>query len=277
MGEDRSADQCGSAPWPGLSALPGRAGDRPQGDDPSQFRAPLAGFACSLLLGAIADAAFHAVGWVRTPFFLAITLAATSLREHRRWLRVPAGAAQPLTRGQANRVDSGKIEPTVSQTAPEHVINCDPMRVLEEISVSSPAPHHSRAGSATHAATRWLMAPGQPSRGSSPAPMAQRGPRKPPDLAALGAVHGGEPSRPPEGRQSLPVGPAHLFNPNRRHATGNADEVRSGAVITGQCGPILLPPRCLEDQEGLTASGDQASDLDFLVAGAGFEPATSGL
>src|SRR6266516_1591081 len=31
-----------------------------------------------------------------------------------------------------------------------------------------------------------------------------------------------------------------------------------------------------DDQEGLTASGDQASDLDFLVAGAGFEPATSG-
>jgi hypothetical protein len=31
------------------------------------------------------------------------------------------------------------------------------------------------------------------------------------------------------------------------------------------------------DQEGLTASGDQASDLDLLVAGAGFEPATSGL
>jgi len=31
------------------------------------------------------------------------------------------------------------------------------------------------------------------------------------------------------------------------------------------------------DQEGLTASGDQASDLDFLVAGVGFEPATSGL
>jgi Kef-type K+ transport system membrane component KefB len=46
---------------------------------PSQFRAPLAGFAGSLLLGAIAGAAFHAVGWVRTPFFLAITLAATSL------------------------------------------------------------------------------------------------------------------------------------------------------------------------------------------------------
>ena len=42
-------------------------------------------------------------------------------------------------------------------------------------------------------------------------------------------------------------------------------------------GWILLPPRCLEDQESLTAGGDQASDLDFLVAGAGFEPATSGL
>jgi len=46
---------------------------------PSQFRAPLADFAGSLLLGAIAGAAFHAVGWVRDPFFLAITLAATSL------------------------------------------------------------------------------------------------------------------------------------------------------------------------------------------------------
>jgi hypothetical protein len=34
--------------------------------------------------------------------------------------------------------------------------------------------------------------------------------------------------------------------PEPRHATGNADEVRSGVVITGRCGPILLPPRCLE-------------------------------
>ncbi len=45
---------------------------------PSQFRAPLAGFAGSLLLGAVAGAAFHAAGWVRDPFFLAITRAATS-------------------------------------------------------------------------------------------------------------------------------------------------------------------------------------------------------
>jgi hypothetical protein len=27
---------------------------------------------------------------------------------------------------------------------------------------------------------------------------------------------------------------------------------------------ILLPPRCLEDQKGLTASGDQAPDLHLL-------------
>src|SRR6266705_3273688 len=33
----------------------------------------------SLLLGSVAGAAFHAVGWVRNPFFLAITLSATSL------------------------------------------------------------------------------------------------------------------------------------------------------------------------------------------------------
>jgi Kef-type K+ transport system membrane component KefB len=46
---------------------------------PQQLRAPLAGFAGSLMLGAVAGAAFHAVGWVRDPFFLAITLASTSL------------------------------------------------------------------------------------------------------------------------------------------------------------------------------------------------------
>lgn len=46
---------------------------------PSRLRAPLAGFAVSLLLGIVAGTAFHAVGWVRNPFFLAITLAATSL------------------------------------------------------------------------------------------------------------------------------------------------------------------------------------------------------
>jgi Kef-type K+ transport system membrane component KefB len=46
---------------------------------PRQLRAPLAAFAGSLLLGSVAGVAFHAVGWVRDPFFLAITLSATSL------------------------------------------------------------------------------------------------------------------------------------------------------------------------------------------------------
>jgi Kef-type K+ transport system membrane component KefB len=46
---------------------------------PRRLRAPLAGFAGSLMLGAVAGAAFHTVGWVRDPFFLAITLAATSI------------------------------------------------------------------------------------------------------------------------------------------------------------------------------------------------------
>jgi hypothetical protein len=52
-----------------------------------------------------------------------------------------------------------------------------------------------------------------------------------------------------------------------------ADPVRPRPADTAL---VLLPPYCLEDQEGLTAFGDQASDLDFLVTGAGFEPATSG-
>jgi len=45
----------------------------------SELRAPLVGFAGSLILGLGAGAAFHAVGWVRNPLFLAITLASTSL------------------------------------------------------------------------------------------------------------------------------------------------------------------------------------------------------
>jgi len=87
----------------------------------------------------------------------------------------------------------------------------------------------------------------------------------------LGVVHGGEPSQPPgvEG-QRLRVGPAHLVSLNRRDTPpGNACQVRSGPVVTGQCGLILLPPRCLEDQKGLTASDDQASDLHLLSSGGG--------
>ncbi len=46
---------------------------------PRQLRAPVSGYAASLLLASVASVAFHAVGWVRNPFFLAITLASTSL------------------------------------------------------------------------------------------------------------------------------------------------------------------------------------------------------
>jgi len=47
----------------------------------------------------------------------------------------------------------------------------------------------------------------------------------------------------------------------------DAGSVHPRAGSAPQYGQILLPWRCHEDQEGLTASGDQASDLDFLVAG----------
>jgi hypothetical protein len=74
------------------------------------------------------------------------------------------------------------------------------------------------------------------------------------------------------------TGPDHV-TPRRADDTAPRmpDVCRFLAAILARCGPILLPPRCHEDQKGLTASGDQAPDLHFLVAGAGFEPATSGL
>ena len=46
---------------------------------PSRLRAPLAGYAASLLFGSAAGLAFHAAGWVRSPLFLAITLSSSSL------------------------------------------------------------------------------------------------------------------------------------------------------------------------------------------------------
>ena len=45
----------------------------------SELRTPITAFVLSLVLGAVAGVAFHAVGWVRDPLFLAITLSATSL------------------------------------------------------------------------------------------------------------------------------------------------------------------------------------------------------
>src|SRR5258708_24664403 len=90
------------------------------------------------------------------------------------------------------------------------------------------------------------LTPGWPLR-AAPAPAAQRSPRKPPDRpggvgrrARRRAVSASEGPR-------LRVGPAHLVSLNRRDTPpGNARQVRSGTVITGQCGLILLPPRCLE-------------------------------
>ena len=42
-------------------------------------------------------------------------------------------------------------------------------------------------------------------------------------------------------------------------------------------GQILLPPCCHKDQDPTAIRSDRAPDLRLLVAGAGFEPATSGL
>ena len=50
-----------------------------------------------------------------------------------------------------------------------------------------------------------------------------------------------------------------------------------GITLAAEAGVLLSKASAEATFEGLTASGDQASDLDFLVAGAGFEPATSGL
>ncbi len=43
------------------------------------LRLALVGFVATLVLGVIAGSVFHAVGWVRSPFFLAVALTATSL------------------------------------------------------------------------------------------------------------------------------------------------------------------------------------------------------
>ena len=55
---------------------------------------------------------------------------------------------------------------------------------------------------------------------------------------------------------------ATLESPTRPFRS--AGEVRPVTATVIPCGPILLPPRCLEDQEGLTVLDDQASELDLL-------------
>jgi len=70
---------------------------------------------------------------------------------------------------------------------------------------------------------------------------------------------------------------AHEPATARRTPGSNADACRFLVAMHVRCGPILLPPGCHEDQKARPPPGDQAPDLHLLVAGAGFEPATSGL
>src|ERR1700730_11608408 len=52
---------------------------------------------------------------------------------------------------------------------------------------------------------------------------------------------------------------------------------RCGTLMAAWCSPILLPPCCHPAERPDRRSGDQALTCTYLVAGAGFEPATSGL
>ena len=63
-----------------------------------------------------------------------------------------------------------------------------------------------------------------------------------------------------------------------RKPAPDAVACQSRSLAPGQYGPIPLPPRCHEDQKGLTAIlAIRPLTCTYLVAGAGFEPATSGL
>src|SRR5450631_2979288 len=72
----------------------------------------------------------------------------------------------------------------------------------------------------------------------------------------------------------------HVARPHQPRAylpASDASLCQFLVLLPGQCAQILLPSRCHKDQRPDRRPGDQASDLHFLVAGAGFEPATSGL
>ena len=84
----------------------------------------------------------------------------------------------------------------------------------------------------------------------------------------------------PSLRRSCPSGPGCSLERSHRWSTCARARFRSVPVSSARRQAMYPDPADeprTNDQEGLTASGDQASDLDFLVAGAGFEPATSGL
>src|SRR5712675_2612320 len=131
------------------------------------------------------------------------------------------------------------------------MMNCEPMRVLENLRLFSGAPPQQNwLGRRPIQQLAGPMAPGQPQLRRPNVAAQATGPGGGGRRARRRAVSASEGPR-------LRVGPAHLVSLNRRDTPpGNACQVRSGTVITGQCGLILLPPRCLEDQKGLTASGD---------------------
>jgi hypothetical protein len=80
------------------------------------------------------------------------------------------------------------------------------------------------------------------------------------------------PGLPAACRRSPPVSPPRAGRPRQRC---RCLPVPDGTCRAHRPDPANEPPT--DDQKGLTASGDQAPDLHLLVAGAGFEPATSGL
>jgi len=110
----------------------------------------------------------------------------------------PARESPPVWQRHIPKRSTKMPWPTVSQTAPEHMMNCEPIRVLGKISVYSPGPHHSRNGSAAGRCSNSLAdgTEGGPSgRPQLRQPNVARASHR--TLAALGVVHGGEPSRPP--------------------------------------------------------------------------------
>ena len=102
----------------------------------------------------------------------------------------------------------------------------------------------------------------------SPAPEAQRGPRKPPDLAASDVVQGGELSRPPgyQGCQLVrlsvrPGPPTRLLGMPVRSDPGRLSPASAGRSCCRHA--------ALKIKKGLTAFDDQAPDLHLLGSGGG--------
>jgi hypothetical protein len=129
------------------------------------------------------------------------------------------------------------------------------------------APHHSKNGSATHAATRWLMAPGQPPRGSptSAANVARASRRiwrrwtlctaaSRLGLRKAAQVWQLVPPICSTRTADTPLGMPMRSDPGRSSpASAAALQGQSSRGKPQRCGLIPLPPRCHEDQKGLTA------------------------